>query len=153
MPYSNPDDPRRMEKNRAWAAANAEKVAAYKRKYAEKHRNAVKERHAKWVQENPERVRESRKKWFLENKATHAAGVRSRQLSKAHRTPHWLSADDRWMIKEAYELATLRSKIFGFSWHVDHIIPLRGTTVSGLHVPTNLQVIPGVENCRKANKL
>ena len=61
--------------------------------------------------------------------------------------------DDYWMIEQAYELSALRTKIFGFKWHVDHIIPLRGRNVSGLHVPLNLQVIPGVINQTKSNKL
>jgi hypothetical protein len=69
------------------------------------------------------------------------------------RYPKWITADDRWMIEQAYELAALRTKIFGFSWHVDHIAPLQGKTVSGLHVPTNLQVIPAVDNIRKGNRV
>ena len=69
------------------------------------------------------------------------------------RTPSWVGKEERWLIKEAYDLAALRTKIFGFSWHVDHILPLQGEKVSGLHVPNNLQVIPGVENIRKRNKV
>lgn len=76
-----------------------------------------------------------------------------RRLSKKQRTPKWLSENDIWMIKEAYELASLRTKLFGFSWHVDHIIPLQGAIVSGLHVPTNLQVIPWLDNVKKHNKV
>ena len=57
-----------------------------------------------------------------------------------------------WSRQEAYELAALRSKMFGFSWHVDHVLPLQGKLVSGLHTPYNLQVIPWVDNVRKANK-
>jgi hypothetical protein len=69
------------------------------------------------------------------------------------RTPSWLTEDDFWMMEQAYELAILRSNITGFAWHVDHIYPLQGKDVSGLHVPLNLQVIPWRDNLFKANKL
>jgi len=86
-------------------------------------------------------------------KAKKIARTIYRRLSKEQRTPNWLNENDIWMIKEAYDLAALRTKLFGFSWHVDHIIPLQGKTVSGLHVPTNLQVIPWLDNIRKHNKV
>lgn len=72
--------------------------------------------------------------------------------NKDKRTPKWLTPDDLWMMAEAYKLAALRTKLFGFKWHVDHIIPLRGALVSGLHIPHNLQVIPGLDNIRKSNQ-
>lgn len=76
-----------------------------------------------------------------------------RRASRIKRTPEWLKEDDFWIIKEAYNLAKLRSKMFGFKWHVDHIIPLQGRLASGLHVPTNLQVIPWLDNQKKHNKV
>jgi len=88
-----------------------------------------------------------------ENKGKINALVAARKKVIKQRTPKWLTEDDKWIIQEAYELAALRSKLFGFSWHVDHVIPLQGKQVSGLHVPNNLQVIPGVENIRKKNKV
>ena len=75
-----------------------------------------------------------------------------RRCAELKRTPAWLSDTDRWMIEQIYELSTLRTKLLGFVWHVDHIIPLQGKYVSGLHIPINLQVIPATENLRKANK-
>lgn len=75
-----------------------------------------------------------------------------RRASRLQRTPAWLTEDDFWLIEQAYELAQLRTQIFGFQWHVDHIVPLQGELVSGLHVPHNLQVIPARDNLRKSNK-
>ena len=88
-----------------------------------------------------------------ENKGKINALVAARKKIIKQRTPKWLTEDDKWLIKEAYELAALRTKIFGFSWHVDHVIPLQGKQVFGLHVPQNLRVIPGIENIKKRNKV
>jgi hypothetical protein len=84
--------------------------------------------------------------------AKYAATAAKHRAAKMQRTPAWLTEDDYWLIKQAYELAAIRTKLFGFTWHVDHVIPLQGNAVSGLHVPQNLQVIPGAQNIAKNNK-
>lgn len=87
------------------------------------------------------------------NKGKINALVAARKKVIKQRTPKWLTQDERWMMKEAYELAALRTEMFGFSWHVDHVKPLQGETVTGLHTPYNLQVLPGIENIKKKNKV
>jgi hypothetical protein len=106
-----------------------------------------------WSANNPEKVKEYAKKTKANNKGRINAHTVKRRLAKINRTPAWLTADEHWMIQQAYELASLRTKMFGFSWHVDHVLPLQGKTVSGFHMPLNLQVIPAVDNVRKGNRV
>jgi predicted nucleic acid-binding Zn-ribbon protein len=58
----------------------------------------------------------------------------------------------KFVTKEAHDLRVRRNRLTGIEWHVDHIIPLKGKNVCGLHLWTNLAVIPKVENLRKGNK-
>lgn len=102
--------------------------------------------------EKTEVYRLQKKAYRENNRHKLTAKTRKYQAAKLHRTPAWLTADDVWMLEQAYELAALRSELFGFQWHVDHVIPLQGVLVSGLHVPHNLQVIPAWDNRSKANK-
>jgi hypothetical protein len=89
--------------------------------------------------------------WAKENPHKICAMASKRRASIKKRTPNWLTDDDLWMIEEAYDLAQKRTKLLGFAWHVDHIIPLHGKNVCGLHVPSNLQVIPAISNQRKSS--
>lgn len=102
-----------------------------------------------WSARNPEKVKLYAAKTKANNKGRVNADTVKRRLAKAHRTPKWLTEDDFWMMEQAYDLAALRTRLFGFPWHVDHEIPLQGKLVSGLHTPYNLRVIPGVENVKK----
>lgn len=72
-----------------------------------------------------------------------------RAADKLNRTPAWADLDK---IREFYEEAQRLTKETGIQYSVDHIYPLRGEKISGLHVETNLQVIPLSENISKNNK-
>jgi hypothetical protein len=91
-------------------------------------------------------------RYAQKNKGKIAAKTKKYTASKLKRTPHWLTEDDFWMIEQAYELAQQRSELFKFPWDVDHVIPLQGVLVSGLHTPYNLQVIPARDNRSKSNR-
>ena len=82
----------------------------------------------------------------------HLARTRKRQAAKLQRVPKWLTADQIKVMQAFYQIAGMLTRVNGEPWHVDHIIPLQGKSVSGLHVPSNLRVIPGSENVKKSNK-
>lgn len=154
-----------------WRAANPEAWKEQRQRYAKKHPEVMSLKRKRWRNKNLEQIKnkeqEAAKKYRVLNKekitlkkseyakrnrhVINAAAAR-RKIVKLNRTPVWVDSELSWLIQEVYELAKLRTKLHGFSWHVDHILPLQGELVSGLHIPTNLQVIPGVDNVRKYNK-
>lgn len=84
-------------------------------------------------------------------KAGQAANCRYRQAMKLLRTPSWLTKEERKQIADVYREARRLTKETGVKHVVDHIIPLRGKTVSGLHCLANLQILTEVENREKWN--
>lgn len=123
-----------------------------------------------WVRANPQKVRASYKKYNASGKRNFSykdyywsdsersrlkgkKDTAKRRAIKLKALPSWLNDFDKFVIGEMYETAQRRSKVTGIKWHVDHIVPLQGDNVCGLHVPCNLQVIPAVQNLRKSNSL
>jgi hypothetical protein len=68
-------------------------------------------------------------------------------------SPSWLTKEHRKEMVKFYELSKKMAKLTGQRYEVDHIIPLKGKLVCGLHVPWNLQVIPMTKNRQKSNKV
>jgi hypothetical protein len=124
-----------------------------KQSYRAKLGETLKLRKKQEYSKNRESRLAQKKEYRQSNRGKINALVAARKKVIKQRTPKWVTKEELWLIKEAYELAALRTKMFNFSWHVDHVLPLQGETVSGLHVPNNLQVIPGKENVRKGNRM
>jgi len=108
--------------------------------------------HKEYFREYTKLNNHQQNEYRLKNMGRYAAWAAKRRNAKLLRTPKWVDSEELWLIEEAYDLAATRSKMTGIQWHVDHIIPLQGKTVSGLHVPENLQVIRAEENLRKGNR-
>jgi len=122
-----------------------------------------------WKKRNPERVKEKQiqnnKDYYLKNKESERLRNKiyrqnnkqkcteySRRngnkykASKMKRVPKWLTKDMNNEIKEIYNNCPK-------GYHVDHIIPLQGKNVSGLHLPWNLQYLPALDNIKKGNRI
>lgn len=146
-----------------------EKMREYQKKWRERNKDYYK----KWLEENPEyhkdwssknpgyqKKREKARlagerreqKTIVELRATQRALNAKRRASKHQRTPRWFGEFDSFVWKEAMHLCGLRNKTTTFKWHADHIIPLQGRLVSGLHVWNNCQVIPESFNTSKNNR-
>jgi len=128
---------------------NATRIAELKRTWKNNNLEHVRDRDNAYAKANPEKRRIARAKWRVANPHVINALTKKRRATMIHRTPKWVDAEELWLIQEVYRLASDRTRLHGFSWHVDHIIPLQGKTVCGLHTMANLQVIPGIENIRK----
>lgn len=141
---------------------NKEKISAYnKEKWAQKKddkefRDKENARTLAWYHKNFEKIKEKKyardKEWRSRNKGIINFHTNKRYTIRKQRLPKWVTEENKLQIKAMYMLASSLTKATGVQWHVDHIIPLQGKTVSGLHVPENLQVIQGSLNNRKRNK-
>lgn len=109
--------------NKQYRLDNLEHIKSYKRNRRDAQREACK----KWSRQNPHKVNEL------------AARKRARRKEQ---TPKWANIK---AIREFY-------KNCPEGYHVDHIVPVKGETVSGLHVLANLQYLPASENIRKGNR-
>jgi hypothetical protein len=76
-----------------------------------------------------------------------------RRAVKLNATPSWLSDSQKEEILNLYWLAQDLRVVTGGDYHVDHIVPIQGKTVCGLHVPWNLQILPADVNFAKGNNL
>jgi hypothetical protein len=96
--------------------------------------------------------KDKKKAYYGENKVRYASLSAKRRASILLRTPKWLSVEQLKEIETEYALREWCSEVMGEEYHVDHIVPLQGKKVSGLHVPWNLRVIPASKNISKSNK-
>jgi hypothetical protein len=103
----------------------------------------------KWNIANPERKRQAYLKFMANNKALVCSYAAKRRAKIKQAMPSWLTPDHISQINAVYVEARRLEKETGVVYHVDHIVPLEGGVVCGLHVPWNLRAIPGTENLRR----
>jgi len=124
-----------MEYKDAYTKANPEKAARWRANQYQKNREERIAAAVQWQRDNPDKVN---------------ARTARRRAAKLKATPPWVDHDT---ITAVYIEAAKLTLETGIPHDVDHIVPLQGKTVCGLHVPWNLRAIPAHENRRKSNKL
>jgi len=117
-------------------------IAIQKALHYQKNKEKQYREHRAYVEKHREKDREYKAAYKKKNQGKTNADTANRRAKKLSATPKWLTREQRKQIQECYNLAVKLTKETGILHHVDHIIPLRGKRVSGLHVPWNLQVIP-----------
>lgn len=160
-------------KSNEWKRANKARVSAYDKQWRltnkskkRKNEQAYRERillnperteeirqyKADYYIQNKERTQKLYKQWKRENKGLVLSHNAKRRAQKRHATPLWLTDEQKKEIDQFYILAAELSWLSEEPLHVDHIVPLTGKNVRGLHVPWNLQIIPQSWNLSKGNK-
>lgn len=115
-----------------YRAENREKLNAYSSAYFKEYRKKNKTHLDAYIKEH------RKSKPYM-----HSAYAAKRRASLLKATPVWADLE---AIKCVYQEAQY------FGYQVDHIVPLQGKNVCGLHVVENLQILPPSENSRKGNK-
>jgi hypothetical protein len=100
----------------------------------------------------PEERRRHKAKYKLANPDLYKALSSFRRKRNQQATPKWLTYTQKKEIRSLYIIAQTSTKITGVKYVVDHIVPLVGDTVCGLHVPWNLQIMTQEDNLLKSNK-
>lgn len=129
-----------------WTEANKDKVQGYKLAWQERNKDELRERSRQWRSENPELSRRNSMKWQIANPERRLAitmhnNVIRQRLIGGQALAKFYAAETREIYRNCPE-----------GHHVDHIVPLRGKNVCGLHIPINLQYLPAAENLKKGAK-
>lgn len=139
----NPDGSRNKLKN--WRIKNRERSRQTAREYYKKNSEKLKNRSKQFRKNNPESFKKTLKKYREKNSAliNHLNSRRRKNIVVPSHS--WNEA-----IKSFYDISKRVSNCLGIAHHVDHIIPI---SCGGLHVQTNLQILPRSLNLRKNNNL
>lgn len=139
-------------KTKSWVNSNKDGRSKIIKRYYDSNQEAILEKQAIYRDNNREICRQRIKDWYLRNVDKSRAKDCKYRATKLKATPLWLTDNQLEDIVSVYRLARDCELISGQSYHVDHIVPLQGRDVCGLHVAWNLQVIPSDLNLKKSNR-
>jgi len=121
------------------------------KKYYKSNKEFVLSRNKAWRDNNPDKTLERSQLYYQKNKVDFFVRAAKRRSTKLNATLD-LTSEQEQEIKDFYWLAKDLTAVSGEKYHVDHIVPLQGDNVCGLHVPWNLQILPADINLSKGNR-
>lgn len=129
--------------------SNKQRWLAYSENWRKENRQHILDYAKQYREKYPDKVKQVTQEYRKRNKDKHCSLERMRQAAKLKAIPIWLTKKQNQDIKNVYLKSKEISTASGIKMHVDHIVPLKGKTVCGLHVPWNLRVIDGSQNSKK----
>lgn len=127
---------------------NPEKYREASRKRFSNNPGLAAEQSRMWRERNPDAVKAYSARYVREQSALKARLAADYTARKLRATPAWADPE---AILEVYREAERLTAETGIAHEVDHVVPLRGKQVCGLHVAENLRAIPKAENRKKYN--
>jgi len=132
---------------------NKEKITVRKKIYIEENRQEIAVKQSIYQKKNRKGANIRQGKYQKNNPGKVNANTANHRAAKLQATPPWITKEQKKEIQGFYILAKELQWLSEEPLQVDHIIPLQGENVSGLHVPWNLQILPRPLNASKNNKL
>lgn len=149
------EEERKKRRQEAYAR-NRDVLVERQRSYNSKHKLAIairaKLRRANTVTTDEQKANRSRarKIHYEANKAASFEYTVRRKRTIKQQTPAWANFSE---MRKIYNSCIEMNKLAGYAkYHVDHVVPLKGLSVTGLHVEHNLRIIEAIENLKKGSK-